>query len=56
MTSLNKGKIDRLNINLLGRPSLNKEPVEAPLLRLVKESLQVPEREEPATCAKCGQI
>jgi hypothetical protein len=44
--------IDSLNINVPPCASLNKEPVETPLLRLIKESLQVPEREELATCGK----
>ena len=52
MTSLNKDMIDSLNINERLCRSLNKEPVEAPLLRLIKESLGVAEREDLATPAK----
>lgn len=52
MTSLNKGKIDRLNINLQSRPSLNKTLCRGLLLRLIKESLGVAEREELATRGK----
>ena len=52
MTSLNKDMIDSLNINARLCRSLNKEPVEAPLLRLIKESLGVAEREELATRGK----
>jgi hypothetical protein len=54
--SLNKGKIDSLNIIASARASLNKGFCRGLLLRLTKESFQEAEREEPATGGPWVQI